>query len=76
MVCGFLALVALHEATHVAVAACHGHPMVCIAINPIGVAVVFEDTPRAQYWLLQVILPAAVSSNASQIVRMDASDQP
>ena len=61
LVLGFLALVVLHEATHVAVAACHGHPMVCLAINPIGVAVVFEDAPRARYWLLQVILPALVS---------------
>src|SRR5215216_4312486 len=61
LVLGFLALVALHELTHVLIAKCHGHPTVCIAINPIGVAVVFEDSPRARYWLLQVILPAIVS---------------
>ena len=61
LVLGFLALVALHELTHVLIAACHGHPTVCIAINPVGVAVVFEDAPRARYWLLQVILPALVS---------------
>ena len=47
--------------THVLIAKCHGHPTICVAINPIGVAVVFEDSPRARYWLLQVILPAIVS---------------
>lgn len=61
LVLGFLALVVLHELTHVLIARCHGHPTVCVAINPIGVAVVFEDSPRARYWLLQVILPAVVS---------------
>ena len=61
LVLGFLALVVLHEMTHVLIAKCHGHPTVCVAINPIGVAVVFEDSPRARYWLLQVILPAIVS---------------
>ena len=58
---GFAVLVGLHELTHVVIARCHGHPTVCIAINPIGVAVVFEDTPRARYWLSQVVLPAVVS---------------
>ena len=61
LVLGFLALVVLHELTHVLIARFHGHPTVCVAINPIGVAVVFEDSPRARYWLLQVILPAIVS---------------
>ena len=61
LVFGFVALVALHELTHVIIARLHGHPTVCVAINPIGVAVVFEDSPRARYWLLQVILPAVVS---------------
>ena len=61
LVLGFLALVALHELTHVLIATCHGHPTVCIAINPVGVAVVFEDAPRVRYWMLQVILPALVS---------------
>jgi hypothetical protein len=61
LVLGFLALVALHELTHVLIAKAHGHPTVCVAINPVGVAVVFEDSPRARYWLLQVILPAIVS---------------
>ena len=61
LVLGFLALVTLHELTHVLIAAVHGHPTVCVAINPVGVAVVFEDVPRARYWLLQVILPAIVS---------------
>src|SRR5438094_968235 len=61
LVFGFVALVLLHELTHVLIARFHGHPTVCVAINPIGVAVVFEDSPRARYWLLQVILPAIVS---------------
>lgn len=61
LVFGFLALVALHELTHVLIARFHGHPTVCVAINPVGVAVVFEDTPRVRYWLAQVILPAVVS---------------
>jgi hypothetical protein len=61
LVVGFIALVLLHELTHVLIARCHGHPTVCVAINPIGVAVVFEDSPRARYWLAQVILPAIVS---------------
>jgi hypothetical protein len=61
LVLGFLALVALHELTHVLIARFHGHPTVCIAINPVGVAVVFEDSPKARYWLAQVILPAIVS---------------
>jgi hypothetical protein len=61
LVLGFLALVALHELTHVLIARFHGHPTICVAINPVGVAVVFEDSPRARYWLLQVILPAIVS---------------
>ena len=43
------------------IATYHDHPTVCIAINPIGVAVVFEDAPHVRYWLLQVILPATVS---------------
>ena len=58
---GFVALVALHEYTHVLIARWHGHQTVCVAINPVGVAVVFEDTPRARYWLTQVILPAIVT---------------
>jgi len=61
LVVGFIALVLLHELTHVVIARFHGHPTVCVAINPIGVAVVFEDSPRARYWLLQVVLPAVVS---------------
>lgn len=61
LVLGFVALVALHEMTHVLIARFHGHPTVCVAINPVGVAVVFEDSPRARYWLAQVILPAVVS---------------
>ena len=61
LVFGFLALVVLHEATHVVIAKVFGHPLVCLAVNPVGVCVVFEDSPRARYWLAQVILPAVVS---------------
>jgi hypothetical protein len=67
LVVGFVAVIALHEATHVLIARSHGHPMVCIAVNPIGVAVVFEDSPRAPYWLSQVTLPAAVTWVASYV---------
>lgn len=58
---GFVALIGLHELTHVLVARWHGHPTVCVAFSPLSVAVVFEDSPRPRYWLAQVILPAAVS---------------
>jgi len=61
LVLGFVALAALHELTHVLIARWHGHPTVCVAINPVGVAVVFEDTPRIPYWAFQVILPALVT---------------
>ena len=61
LVAGFVALVVLHEATHWVIAKVHGHPLVCVAVNPVGVCVVFEDEPRLRYWLLQVALPAAVS---------------
>jgi len=58
---GLLALVAAHEAAHVAIARCHGHPTICVAVNPIGVAVLFEDGPGVAYRLLQVLVPALVS---------------
>lgn len=55
---GLIAVVVVHELTHVAIARAYGHRLVCVAINPIGVAVVFEDVPNLRYWLLQVALPA------------------
>lgn len=58
LVVGLVAIVVAHELTHVAIARAYGHRLVCVAFNPIGVAVVFEDTPEARYWSLQVILPA------------------
>ena len=61
LVAGFVALVVLHEATHWVIAKVHGHPLVCVAVNPVGVCVVFEDEPRVRYWLLQVVMPAVVS---------------
>ncbi len=61
LVLGFLAVVVFHELTHVLIAHSHGHPMVCVAVNVIGVAVVFEDSPRTRYWLSQVTLPAVVT---------------
>jgi hypothetical protein len=62
MVVGLLAVVACHEMTHVLIAHAHGHRTVCIAVNPVGVAVVFEDTPSRTYWGWQVILPMVVTA--------------
>jgi hypothetical protein len=61
LVFGFVALVVLHELTHVMIAHWHGHRTVCVAINVVGVAVVFEDSPRIRYWASQVVLPAIVT---------------
>ena len=62
MVLGLLAVVALHELTHVLIARAHGHRTVCVAVNPVGVAVVFEDTPSHAYWIWQVALPMTVTA--------------
>src|SRR5919202_1731177 len=62
MVAGLLAVVVCHEMTHVLIARLHGHRTVCIAVNPVGVAVVFEDTPSRRYWIWQVILPMLVTA--------------
>ena len=62
---GLAAIVVAHELTHVAIARAHGHRLVCVAVNIVGVAVVFEDTPSPRYWLLQVILPAVVTWSLS-----------
>ncbi len=51
MILGLLAVVALHEMTHVFIARAHGHPTVCVAVNAVGVAVVFDDTSSRGYWL-------------------------
>lgn len=67
MVLGLLAVVALHEMTHVLIARAHGHPTVCVAVNPIGVAVVFEDTPSRSYWTWQVVLPMIVTAVVSYV---------
>lgn len=66
-VLGLLAVVVCHELTHVLIAKAHGHQTVCIAVNPIGVAVVFEDTPSPRYWGLQVLLPLAVTAVISYL---------
>ncbi len=58
LVVGLVVIVVAHELTHVAIARAYGHRLVCVAFNPIGVAVVFEDTPEPRYWSLQVVLPA------------------
>jgi hypothetical protein len=55
------ALVALHEAAHFAIARLHGHRVVCVAVNPIGIAVLFEDAPRVGYRLAQAVVPALVT---------------
>src|SRR5947207_4356605 len=67
MVLGLLAVVALHELTHVFIARAHGHRTVCVAVNPVGVAVVFEDTPSPTYWFFQVALPMIVTAAVSYV---------
>jgi hypothetical protein len=67
MVLGLLAVVVCHELTHVLIARLHGHETVCVAVNPVGVAVVFEDNPTPRYWALQVILPMIVTAIMSYI---------
>jgi hypothetical protein len=62
---GLLGVVISHELTHVAVAHVHGHRTVCVAVNPIGVAVIFEDTPSPRYWAWQVMLPMLVTAVGS-----------
>ena len=59
---GFLSIVILHELTHVLVARLHGHRLVCVAVNPIGAAVVIEDRPTQRYALCQVVLPMLVTA--------------
>ena len=67
LILGLLAVVACHEATHVLIARAHGHPTVCVAVNPVGVAVVFEDTPSRRYWMWQVVLPMLVTAAVSYV---------
>ena len=67
MVLGLLAVVALHELTHVLIAKAHGHKTICVAVNAIGVAVVFEDTPSRKYWVWQVLLPMIVTAAVSYV---------
>ena len=67
MVFGLLAVVVCHELTHVLIARLHGHETVCVAVNPVGVAVVFEDNPTPRYWALQVVLPMIVTAVLSYI---------
>ena len=67
MVLGLLAVVACHELTHVLIARAHGHPTVCVAVNPVGVAVVFEDSPSRGYWAWQVVLPMIVTAVLSYV---------
>jgi hypothetical protein len=66
-VLGLLAVIVCHEMTHVFIARAHGHDMVCFAVNPVGVAVVFEDTPSRRYWTLQVLLPMLVTAALSYV---------
>lgn len=64
---GLIAVVVGHELTHVLIARAHGHETVCVAINPVGVAVVFEDTPSRRYWTWQVVLPMVVTAAMSYV---------
>lgn len=61
LVLGLLGVVLAHELTHLAIARAHGYRLLGIGLNPIGVAVVFEDSPDRRYWLLQLALPAATT---------------
>src|SRR4051794_27125152 len=62
VVAGLIAIVVLHELSHVWIARRFGHPLVCVAINAVGVGVVFEDKPSRRYWALQVFLPMVVTA--------------
>lgn len=62
---GLFGVVIGHELTHVAIAHAHGHRTVCVAVNPVGVAVIFEDTPSPGYGAWQVALPMLVTAIAS-----------
>jgi hypothetical protein len=64
---GLFAIVVLHELTHIAIARAFGHPLVCVAVNPVGVGVVFEDAPSPLYWAWQVGLPMLVTALASYV---------
>lgn len=57
-----IVLMVLHELAHVAVARAHGYPVVCLALSPFAVGIVFLDQPHRRYWLYQVAVPMAVTA--------------
>jgi hypothetical protein len=67
LIAGFLVVVACHELTHVLIARAHGHRLVCVALNPVGAAVVIEDQPTSRYWCWQVLLPLLVTAASSYL---------
>jgi hypothetical protein len=58
---GVVVIATAHELVHVVIARRHGYPVICVAINPIGVMLIFEDAPVPRYWLLQFTLPLLVT---------------
>ena len=67
LIAGFSLIVICHELTHILIARAHGHRLVCVAVNPVGAAVVFEDQPTTRYWCLQVLLPLLVTAAGSYL---------
>jgi hypothetical protein len=67
LIAGFLVVVVCHELTHVLVARAHGHHLICVALNPVGAAVVIEDQPTSRYWCWQVLLPWLVTAGTSYL---------
>jgi hypothetical protein len=67
LIAGFLIVVVCHELTHILVARAHGHRLVCVAVNPVGAAVVIEDQPTSRYWCWQVALPWLVTAGTSYL---------
>jgi len=57
-----LAILILHELAHVAVARLHGYPVICLAVSPLAIGVVFLDQPGKRYWILQVLVPMVVTT--------------
>ncbi len=62
-----VAVLVLHELAHVLVARAYGYRAICLGLSPLAVGIVFLDEPRQRYWLLQVIVPTAVTAVATYL---------
>lgn len=63
---GVVVLIVLaHELTHLWVARLHGQRLICVSINPIGVAVVFEGEASHCHAVWQVVAPLLVTLAAT-----------